>query len=451
MILFESEFVLRSLGRCEAAHQRVSQCLGRVGDRVRLTRGILGAVLVEEKCGHTAYQLAASAADDQSGEPVLSVFQVLAHKSPAGNTSVVSRTHRRHTGGLLHYLKAAFARVLPTVPKVGRGNGKFNVLTSAKLRNTNSRFAERQIRRAEFVGDVNSAVRIGDADIRGEHIEAVVEGNDRVSCAWDGVFCADVPRFVEFGEELPFENVPFTVKPSLTKSRRQSFEPAHIVGIGAGENSVVEDGRGDEGVIVGILAAAVFAVDEEPLYPSVTDSAGVAGEIHTPRAVPSASQTSLEDGKLIFAQLRCFVEGYYVVFLPLIAKGVALGGGVAEGNGASVFKAECAVALAVGEDLTVLCEQRIQMVRAQLGESSAHKQAAKSGVSQAHKHQLSPKSPGFTASARASVGDELTPTSEKFALTVVWNTADAERTLGRTIRRPRKRHDRRSGGAVPYR
>ena len=121
------------------------------------------------------------------------------------------------------------------------------------------------------------------------------------------------------GEELTLENIPFAVEPSVTESRRQGLKPSHVVGIGAGEDIVVKNGCGDEGIIIGILAHAVFAVDKEPFDPGVTYPAGIAGEIDPPWAVGRASQTGLEDGKLIFAQLRCLVEGYDVVFLTLIS------------------------------------------------------------------------------------------------------------------------------------
>ena len=79
----------------------------------------------------------------------------------------------------------------------------------------------------------------------------------------------------------------------------------------------------------------------------MSDASGIAGEVDTSREIPSTTQTGLEDRKLIFAQLRCLVDGYDIVFLTLIAERVALGGAVTEDYTASVFESELAVALTV--------------------------------------------------------------------------------------------------------
>ena len=64
-----------------------------------------------------------------------------------------------------------------------------------------------------------------------------------------------------------FKNVPFSVKPSLAQACRQGFQTPHVVGIGACQDIVVENGCGDEGIIIGVLTHSVFAVDKEPFDP----------------------------------------------------------------------------------------------------------------------------------------------------------------------------------------
>ena len=316
-------------------------------DRVRLARGVFGSCLIEEKCGQTADQLGASAADQKSRFAVGAVGEIFAHQSPTGNAPVVGGTHRGHSIDRLHDLKSAPSAVLTAVPKVGRCDGKFNVFASAEVGDLCGGFSESQSRCAEFVGDVDPAAGVANTDVGGEHIKTVVEGDNAVACARDGVIGANVARGIEFGEELTLENIPFAVEPRVTESRRQGLKPSHVVGIGAGENAVVKNRGGDEGVIVGIFAEAVIAVNEKSFDPRMSDASGITGEVDTPRDFPSASQTGLEDSKLIFAQLRCLVDGYDVVFLTLIAEGVALGGAVTEDYTASVFESELAVALTV--------------------------------------------------------------------------------------------------------
>lgn len=329
---------------------------------MRLTRSVLCSRLVKEKRGQASYQLAASTADHQPGLPVGTVGEIFAHQPPAGNAPVVGGSHRGHPGDRLHYLKAAFSAVLTAVPEVGRGDGKIDLLISAELGKPQGCLAEGESGDAELVGDVDPALPVANTDIGGEHIEAVVEGKDASACAWDGAFGANVTCLVELGKELTLENIPFAVKPGVTESRRQGLKSSHVVGVGAGENAVVKNRGGDKGVVLGGFTEAIIAVDEKPFDPGMTDAPGIAGEVDTPREIPSASKTSLEDSELILAQLRCFVDGNNVVFLTLIAEGVALCGAVAEDYTASVFESELAVALTVGEDRAVFRKKRREMV-----------------------------------------------------------------------------------------
>ena len=73
-------------------------------------------------------------------------------------------------------------------------------------------------------------------------------------------------------------------------------------------------------IVIRILARAEFAVYEKPLYPSVSDAAGITGKIDSFRKFVDASQTSLKNRKLIFAQLRCFVDGNNIEFLTLVSQ-----------------------------------------------------------------------------------------------------------------------------------
>ena len=171
---------------------------------------------------------------------------------------------------------------------------------------------------------------------RREHIESVVKCNKAPRYIGDGSCLAYMYRRIEFGEELTLEYVPSTEKPRVAQTRRQTLELKGIFRAGLHKRLVVVDLCGNEAVVGGILAVPEGAVDKQTLYPRVPDPAGVAGEVEPLRIDVHASQTGLENRKLIFAQLRCLVDGYDVVFLTLIAKGVARGRAEAESYAASV-------------------------------------------------------------------------------------------------------------------
>ena len=89
----------------------------------------------------------------------------------------------------------------------------------------------------------------------------------------------------------------------------------------------------------------------------MTDASGVAGQIHPAGIRTDASQTGLQNRKLIFAQLRCLVDGDDVVFLPLITQNVAVCRAVTEGDRASVGKGKSLFAFAVGEKPVVFGQE----------------------------------------------------------------------------------------------
>ena len=135
---------------------------------VRLTCGILGAVFIKQQSRQSCYKLAAISVYVHSDLAPFVLGKILAKKSPACHAPVVGRAHRRHPDGELHHLKSASSPVLPPVPKIGRRNGKFHALPSAKLRNSFRGFAERQVRGAEFVGDVDDLLAIAEIGLAGE-------------------------------------------------------------------------------------------------------------------------------------------------------------------------------------------------------------------------------------------------------------------------------------------
>ena len=70
------------------------------------------------------------------------------------------------------------------------------------------------------------------------------------------------------------------------------------------------------------------------------------------------SQTGLENRELIFAQLRCLVDGDDVVFLTLIAESISSVCAVPKLDAASVWKRDQLFGVAVREERAVLVKHR---------------------------------------------------------------------------------------------
>jgi hypothetical protein len=111
----------------------------------------------------------------------------------------------------LHDLKATSSTVLTPVPKVGRGNGKFDVFSTTELGHSVCGVSQSQIGNAPFFYNVSTAVGIDRKEQSREHIETVVKGNESLSEFWDNVWVAYMNGGVELGKKLPFKYVPLAV------------------------------------------------------------------------------------------------------------------------------------------------------------------------------------------------------------------------------------------------
>ena len=112
------------------------------------------------------------------------------------------------------------------------------------------------------------------------------------------------------------------------------------------------------------------------------DAAGVAGEVHSSRIVADTSETAFEGRELVFGDLRRFVDGDDVVFLPLIPERVGVAGEVAEPDGASVFEPEDALAGGVGDLSPDFSLEREDVVLSELREGAPDYETADSGPSE---------------------------------------------------------------------
>ena len=162
-------------------------------------------------------------------------------------------------------------------------------------------------------------------------------------------------RFEElcFKSEQPdFYNDP----KKAAKLLRERLQLANVIGICLQEDRIVVDKSGDELVVVRVFLLAEDAVDKQSFHPSVTDPTGITGQIHTTWKSFRASQTGLKDRKLIFAQLRCLVDGDDVVFLTLITESVASACAITELYTTAVWQRYLLFGLAVREERAVFVE-----------------------------------------------------------------------------------------------
>ena len=210
---------------------------------------------------------------------------------------------------------------------------------------------------------------------------------------------------------------------------RQALELPYIVGSRTQQHTVVVHRCGNKRIVGGALSLAVVALDKQTTHPCVPDAAGVAGQINTAGIVPRAAQTGLKDRKLIFAQLRCLVNGNNVVFLTLIPENVAVRRAVAEPYRRPAGKGYALFVLTVAHKPAILGEHGQKMVRAQLPERTANEQTPDTGIAQAKPRELAPQRPRLTAAARPAVGNELLPRRKKQRLTRIRHTADVQRAL----------------------
>ncbi len=276
--------------------------------------------------------------------------EIFAKNSPTGYSSVVGSYHGGHTGEYLHYLKAASSAVLTSVPQIGRGHRVFGRTLSAKLGYLGCRFGESEPLGAELVNYEKIFVIIYSQKQSSSHIKAVIKGDELPqSFVLDNGSVAYVASRGELGEELSLENVPPAMKPSVLESLWKTFKLLYVTGIALGEREIIVNESFYKSVVIRILVGMKFSVNEKPFYPSVTHSAGVACQIHTLGEIPNASQTGLKNRKLIFAQLRCLVDGYDVVFLTLVTEGVACACTVSKLDAATVGQRDGFFGVAVRE------------------------------------------------------------------------------------------------------
>ena len=101
------------------------------------------------------------------------------------------------------------------------------------------------------------------------------------------------------------------------------FELSGVIGTGFEKRVIVVHNGGDEMIVKRILADTEFAVDKKTFHPSVSDAARITSKINPLWKFVDASQTSLKNRKLIFAQLRSLINGNDVILLSLVAQNVS--------------------------------------------------------------------------------------------------------------------------------
>ena len=104
----------------------------------------------------------------------------------------------------------------------------------------------------------------------------------------------------ELREKRACHGVPVTVTPRPPYILRQQVQHLLVLRGCLQKLRVIVHRGGDKGVILGLFPLPVFPVHEQPLYPQVADTAGVAGQVHPPGELGCTTQTRAKCAELRF-------------------------------------------------------------------------------------------------------------------------------------------------------
>ena len=198
---------------------------------------------------------------------------------------------------------------------------------------------------------------------------------------------ADVRLAPELGEILSLEHIPVTVQHRPLAVLGQILERVHIIRAVVHQRLVVIHIRLNKDVVFRLLGLFVFAVDEQPLEPGMTDAAGVAGEVHPRREVlrHQAGRTVgfRHSGKHVLWELRTLLQKDNVIRLTLILEQVAVMPAVAELKPCPVGKDKRLVCAVVLGNAVQLTHRGQQMVFFQFGVRPAHEKHLNAVIAQA--------------------------------------------------------------------
>lgn len=217
-------------------------------------------------------------------------------------------------------------------------------------------------------------------------------------------------------EHLPLEHVPLALQPGVPQPPGQGLQLAQIVRLLFQQGPVVGDLGGDEHIVIGVFPRLEPPVDEQALDIAVPRPAGVAGVIQPLGKFVDAPETGRELPQPLLLQLGGLVQEDHVVFRPLIAVHIAVGGAVAEVQDAAVGENELPGGGPVFRETGQLLPQKADVVGFQLLIGPAHQQQTDPRIAQGQQLGLGADGPAFAAAPGPAEGHILLPAPQKLLL-----------------------------------
>lgn len=220
----------------------------------------------------------------------------------------------------------------------------------------------------------------------------------------------------KFLEHLPLEHVPLALQPGVPQPPGQGLQLAQIVRLLFQQGPVVGDLGGDEHIVIGVFPRLEPPVDEQALDIAVSRPAGIAGVVQPLGKFVDAPQAGGKLPQPFLLQLGGLVQEDHVVFRPLIAVHVAVGGAVAEVQDAAVGENELPGGGPVFRETGQLLPQKADVVGLQLLIGPAHQQQTDPRIAQGQQLGLGADGPAFAAAPGPAEGHILLPAPQKLLL-----------------------------------
>ena len=248
----------------------------------------------------------------------------------------------------------------------------------------------------------------------------------------DGERLAGVDTVHELFKIDTAQGIPVAVQVGITDIFGKQFKLLDVVRVAIHQVLVVTDRGSDEDIVVGVFAVLELPVNEEPLHPSVADTAGVTGQVHPLREIVRASDDSRKATELSFQKLGGFFHEYHIVLLTLIAAHDcrAVSRHIAELDDRAVNEGDAVLGLVVAVDVRRQdSEDGVDDAVLHVGVFPADHKDLDAGVIHREEYGLSLGGPALAATSRTAVADVLRRAGEIFPLRVTVRLAKVDADL----------------------
>ncbi|MPM31070.1 hypothetical protein SDC9_77623 [bioreactor metagenome] len=290
-----------------------------MGDAVIRVRNIVWVIFAVQQRGNVPQNSVAVLKEDDPRLSILPHLEKLLHHEPS-LSSGVSAFDQPHAVFRKDIRRRA-SRLLPPVPHVGRRDGKLNdFVLSRECAHGERRVGKIEVLLAVLPVHPDSLVAVDGRPVAGEEVEPVVKNPVARPQRGDREGLTGVHSAFEFAEELPRQRVPVAVPVRGPNVLGQQVQKGDIIGpLSDGKCGVVVHRRRNEEVVVRVLfRKVVLPGDEEPFHPGVSDTAGVAGQVHAFGDSVCSPQAGPQRAEFILGEVGGLVDEDPVVFLSLI-------------------------------------------------------------------------------------------------------------------------------------